>query len=101
MADALEDGVGAEAVGQLEHALDRLVAPLAHDVGRAELLCDGDPIGMTAEEDDLLRAESTGRDHSAQAHCAVADDGNGLAGTDPGAQRGVVAGRQHVRESEQ
>ena len=37
-ADALEDGVGAEAAGQLAHPLDGLVAALADDVGRAELL---------------------------------------------------------------
>ena len=38
VADALEHRVGAEAVGQLANALDRLVAALADDVGRAELL---------------------------------------------------------------
>ena len=59
MADAFEHGVGAEAAGQLEHALDRLVAPLAHDVRRTELLGDRDPIGMTAEKDDLLGAETS------------------------------------------
>ena len=37
-ADALEDGVDAEAAGQLAHAFDRLLAALADDVGRAELL---------------------------------------------------------------
>ena len=37
VADALEHRVGAEAAGQLAHALDRLVAALADDVGGAEL----------------------------------------------------------------
>ena len=37
VADALEHGVSAEAAGQLAHALDRLFAALADDVGRAEL----------------------------------------------------------------
>src|SRR5207253_3973890 len=36
-ADALEGGVDAEAVGELAHALDRLVASLADDLCRAEL----------------------------------------------------------------
>ena len=48
VADALEDGVGAEAVGELADALDRLVAALADDVRRAELLRQRDPVGMPA-----------------------------------------------------
>ena len=37
VADALENGVGAEPAGELTHALDRFLAALADDVGRAEL----------------------------------------------------------------
>ena len=44
-ADALEGGVDADAVGQLEHRSDGVVAPLGQDVGGAELegdlLADG------------------------------------------------------------
>ena len=36
-ADAFENGLDAEAAGQLAHALDRLVAALADDLGGAEL----------------------------------------------------------------
>ena len=87
VADALEDGVGAEAAGQLAHALDRLVAALADDVGRAELPRERDPVRVAAEEDDPLRAEPLRGDHAAEADGAVADDGGGLAGADPGARR--------------
>ena len=86
-ADALEDGVDAEAAGELAHALDGLVAALADDVRRAELARERDPVGVTAEDDDLLGAEPRGGDHAAQADRAVADDGHGLAGSDLGARR--------------
>src|SRR5207249_6799715 len=39
-ADALDDGVDAEAAGQRAHARDGLLATLAHDVRCAELLRD-------------------------------------------------------------
>ena len=42
VADALEHRVGAVAAGQLAHALDRLVAALADDVGGAELAAERD-----------------------------------------------------------
>src|SRR6476646_7543406 len=54
VADALEHRVGAEPVGELADALDGLVAPLAHDVGRAELPGQSDAVGMAAEQDDPL-----------------------------------------------
>ena len=81
-ADALEDGVSAESVRQLAHALDRFVAALAHDVRRAEVLRERDARGMTAEQDHLLGAEAPRRDHAAQADGAVPDDGGGLPGCD-------------------
>ena len=68
----------AEAVCELADALDRLVAALADDVGCAELLCEGDPVGVPAEDDDPLRAETAGGDHAAQPDRAVADDGSSL-----------------------
>src|SRR5205807_3132744 len=57
-ADALEDGVDAEAAGELAHPLDCLVAALADDVRGAELLCERDPVVMAAEDDDPLGAET-------------------------------------------
>jgi hypothetical protein len=101
VADALEDRVGAEAACELPDALDRFLAPLAHDVGRAERLRERDPVGMTAEDDDLLRAEASGGDHAAEPDGAVADDRDGPAGTDLGGERRVVARRHHVGEREQ
>ena len=86
LADALEHRVGAEAAGQLAHALDRLVAALADDVGRAELARERDAVGMAAEDDDLLGAEPPRGDHAAEPDGAVADDGRRLAGPDAGAR---------------
>ena len=92
VADALEHGVGAEAVGQFAHALDRLLAALADDVRCAELLGERDPVGMTAEEDDPLGAEPLRGDHAAEADGAVADDGRRLCPARP-ARRGRRGGR--------
>ena len=57
--------------------------------------------GWRPEEDDLLGAEALRGDHAAQADRAVADDGDGLAGADPGADGRVVARPHHVRQREQ
>ena len=57
----------AEAVGELADALDRLLAAFAHHVGGAERPRQRDPVGMAAEEDDLLGAPAPGGDHAAQA----------------------------------
>ena len=59
MTDALEDGMGAEAAGQLAYSLDRGIPPLA-DVRRPKPASQCDPVGMTTEHDDLLRTETTG-----------------------------------------
>ena len=98
VADALEDRVRAEAVRELADALDSLVAALAYDVGRAELLRECDAVGMAAEEDDLLRSETLRGDHAAQPDGAVADDGDDLAGADLGGEGRMVAGAHHVGE---
>ena len=74
VADALEHGVRAESAGELAHALDRLLAALAHDIGRAELARQRDPVGMPAEDHDLFRAEAPRGDDAAEADGAVADD---------------------------
>jgi hypothetical protein len=98
VADALEDSVRAESAGELADALDRRIPSLADDIGRAESACERDPVGVTAEHDDLLSAEPPGGDEAAQAHRAVPDDSDGLARTHFGCQRRVVARPHHVRE---
>ena len=99
-ADALEYRVRA-VLRQLADALDRFLAALAHDVGGAELLAERDPLRVVAEQDDPLGAEPLRGDHAAQPDGAVADDGDGLAGTDLRGECGVVAGAHHVGEREQ
>src|SRR5215208_5033956 len=101
VADALEDGVGAEAPGELAHALDGLLAPLAHHVRGAELPGQGDPVGVATEDDDLLGAEALGGDHRAQADGPVADDGHALPRADLRGDGRVVAGPHDVRERQQ
>src|SRR5215216_1648116 len=101
VADALEDGVGAEAAGELAHALDGLLAPLAHHVRGAELPGQGDPVGVATEDDDLLGAEALGGDHRAQADGPVADDGHALPRADLRGDGRVVAGPHDVRERQQ
>lgn len=50
---AFEDGVRAEAAGQLADALDGLVAALGDDIAGAELPPERSPLRVVAEEDDL------------------------------------------------
>lgn len=100
-ADAFEDGVGAEPAGELAHALDRLVAAFAYDVGCAELTRQGDPVGVAAEDDNLLSAEAPGGDHAAQADGAVTDDGRGLPRADPGGDGRMVARPHDIRKGQE
>ena len=86
---------------QLPDALDRFLATLAHDVCGAELLPERRPLRVAAEQDDPLGAEALRRDHTAEPDGAVADDGDGLAGTDLRGDGGVVTGAHHVGEREQ
>ncbi len=90
----------AEAAGELADALYGLLAPLADDVGGAELPGERDPVFVEAH-DDLLGPEALGGDHPAKAHGAVPDDGRALARVNPGDHRRVVAGAHHVRERQQ
>ncbi len=95
-ADALEDGVDVEAVGEFAQALDRLLASLAHDVRRAELSRQRDPVGMAVEDDDLLGTEAPGSDHAAQADGAVTNNGHRLPWADVGRDGRMMARPHHV-----
>jgi hypothetical protein len=101
VADALEHRMCAEAVRQFTPALDRFVAALADDVGRAERLAQRDPIRVPAEQDDPLGAEPLRGDDAAESDSAVAYDSDGLAAADLRRARRVMAGAHHVREGEQ
>ncbi len=89
--DALENGVDAEAARELTDALDRLLATLADDVCRAEVARECDPVGVTTEEDDLLRAEPLCGDHPAEPDGAVTDDSDRLARCGSCGERCVMA----------
>ena len=94
--DALEHGVGAEAVGELADALDRLLAALADDIGRTEVLRQRDAVVVTAKDDDLLGAEALRGDDAAQTDGAVADDSHFLAATDFCGDSSMMAGAHHI-----
>jgi hypothetical protein len=93
-ADALQQG--AEAAGELAYQLYRLVASFAHCVGCAELPGQRDPVGMPAQDGDLLGAEALDGDHAAQATGAVTDNRHGFPRTDFGGDGRVMAGPPHV-----
>jgi hypothetical protein len=59
------------------------------------------PLGVVAEQDDLLGAKALGCDHAAETDGAVADDGDRFPRPDPGADGRVVARSHHIREREQ
>src|SRR5829696_5750922 len=99
-ANALEDGIDAETARELAHPLHSCLTALADDVGRTELVRQRDPIGMTAEQDDLRGAEPLGGDHSAEPDCTVAHDSDGLSRRDLCSQSGVVPGAHHVCQRE-
>ena len=56
---------------------------------------------MPAQDDDPLGAEAAGGDDAAEAHGAVADDGDRPAGPDLGGEGCVMTRRHHVGEREQ
>src|SRR5205807_1771379 len=95
-ADALEDGVDSEAVGEIAHTRDRLVASLADNISCAKLSRQCDPIGMTPQNDDLLGTKSPGGNHAAQADGTVSDNGYCLPGTNFGDDRCMMACCHHV-----
>ena len=100
-ADGLDDGVGAEAAGQLLDLPYAVVAALGDDVGGAEL--EGELLAglVPAHGDDPLRAELLGRQDTEQADRAVTDDRDGLAGSGLGGDGGEPAGAQYVGRGEQ
>jgi len=69
------------------------------DVGGAELEAEVGAGLVAAHEDDVAGPEELGRDHRAQAHGTVTDDGDRLPGLHAGNLRGVVAGRHDVGEA--
>ena len=71
------------------------------DVGGAELEAEVGAGLVAAHEDDLAGLEELGRDHRAQAHGTVTDDGDRLPGLHAGNLRGVVVGRHDVGEAGQ
>ena len=61
---AFQDGM-CSMLGELADALDRFLAALTHDVGCAELLSEGGPLWVAAEQDDALGPKALRRDHTA------------------------------------
>src|SRR4051812_44001981 len=100
-ADTFEHRIDALTVGQSLDALDRLLAALTDDLGRAEVAGEPDPVFVAAHDDDLVGAEPLRSDYAAETDCAVTDYGDACAGADLGQDGSVVAGAHHVGEREQ
>jgi len=75
--------VRTEVAGELAHSLDRLIAALAHDVGRAKLARQRNAIGVTAEHDDLLGTEPASGYDTAETHRAITNNRGNHAVTAP------------------
>ena len=88
--------MNAKAVGEFAHALNRLIASLAHDVCCAEFSSECDPVGMPAEDDNLLCAEAPRGDDATQADGAVSDNGHCLPPNDLGGDGRMMARPHHV-----
>jgi hypothetical protein len=86
-ADALEHRLDAVAVRELLDAFDGFGAAFADAVGGAELAGERDPVGVPAEDDDLLGAEALGGDDAAESDGAVANDRDLLSGGRPWRRR--------------
>src|SRR4051812_27068529 len=99
--DGLDDGVRAEAAGELREPSHSFVTALDDDVGGAVLASELLPVLVPAEDDDALRSELLGGEHAEQPDGAVADDGDGLAGTRFRGDSAEPAGAEHVRGGEQ
>ena len=77
--DALEDGVGADSVGELLDPLGALLAALGHDVGRPELAGDLLALLVARHRDHPLGPHLGRGQDAAQADRAVTDDHDGVA----------------------
>jgi hypothetical protein len=82
------------------HALNGFVAWLNDHVRCAELFAEGDPLPMTAQEDDLLEAEAPRGDHAAQTDRSIADTGGCFPRPNAGSACCMMARRQHVGQGE-
>jgi len=67
----------------------------------AELLGEFESVLVVAHRDDPLGAESAGREHAAEADCAVADHDHGRTRLDARIDGRVVTGSHHVGQREQ
>jgi hypothetical protein len=91
----------AEPVGEVLDPGHALVAALAHDVGRPELAGESLSRFVTAHGDDLVCTELLGSEHAEEAHRAVANHGDRLAGTGFGGDRREPARAEHVGGGEE
>src|SRR5262245_56953369 len=90
----------AKTIGQFSDKIDCLLPALTDYVCRAKLLSQGGPLGIAAEQDDLLGAQPLSRNHPAQSNRPVADDGNGRPRLNPGRHSGMMASAHHVCEGQ-
>lgn len=100
-ADALQDGVGADATGEFLDAGDAFVAAFGDDVGGAELGRELLPRRVAAHRDDACGAQFLGGDDPGQADRPVTDDDHRGAGLDLGGDGRVPACAHDVGQRQQ
>ncbi len=100
-ADGLDDGVGAQAPGQLLDLGDPGLAALLDDVGGAVEARELLPLRVARHGDDPIGAELLGREDRHQPDGSVPDDRDGLARAGLRGVGGEPAGAEHVRRGEQ
>ena len=90
-----------ESASEPAHVLHRVLAALRHDICRAELLGQCDPVGMVAQNDDLLGTQAPGSDDTAKANGTITDDSDLFAFAHTRRSRCMVTRAHHVRKREQ
>ena len=101
VAHGLDDAVRAVAAGELLDLRGALVATLGDDDVGAELAGERRPVLVAGEGDDLLSPQGLGGQDGGQAHGAVADHRDGLAGAGLGGDGPEPAGSQDVGGGQQ
>ena len=97
----VEDSIGTSTVSQVHDGLNCLVTPDGHVIGRAEFLCQGLPVCVTASGDNLLSATHLSSDDGTQTNRTVSHYDDGIASANVGNPGRVVTSRHHICQGQQ
>jgi hypothetical protein len=99
--DGFDHAVRPEPSGEFLDLPGSLIAAFGDDVCGAELAGQRLPVGMARHRDDALGTQLLGGQHPHQPNGAIADHGDGLAGSDLGGVGSEPAGSEHVGGGQQ